>query len=64
MTNNTINLLIITALCISIVFLRPMYGVPRSTYIAFFVGILLFFIKDFIQFVLKKQGGLIFTKTM
>ena len=59
MKNKIITFLIIIALCISVVCLRPMYGVPRSIYIAFFVGSLLFFIKGFIQFVLKKQGGLI-----
>ena len=47
------------ALCVSVICLRPMYGVFRGVYIAFFIGCLVFFIKGFIQFVLKKQGGLI-----
>lgn len=59
MKNKIINLLIIMALCVSVICLRPMYGVFNSIYIVFFTGCLVFFIKGFIQFVLKKQGGLI-----
>lgn len=47
------------ALCALLIYLRPKTSATDSIRIIFFVGCIVFFIKGFIQFVLKKQGGLI-----